>query len=548
METGLNNNESIALHTFVDEKVFGFGTAVDEKIFGIKEIKKLVKNQKKQSKGLDIKWKSKPVFRYITTDENSAVFADDVHLSIRAGTDTVKMYIRFSVVLHCSNAQWKVIHWHGSKPEQVESEKDTWGVENWKEKATELQRLVDERTTDLIEKNRELEIETALERTRTRSLMMQHSDELLNVSKVFNEQLLLLGIDSAFSFVWLPNENKGDHLFWATWMEERDGNKQFHTRAITYPLDMTEPYTATCFVDWQSGIPVLEHYITPEKIDTFFASWTELLEGAERLKPAYFPDGIYYTEAFMKHGCFGIDTRRPLSLQEKDILHRFAIEFERSYTRFLDLQKAETQAREAQMEAALERIRSKITIMQESSELLDIVVAMRSEFVALSHDAGYFWYMRWLPEKYEKVMTSGDGSRIGMVMELPRHIHGNIPLIANWEKSEEPAVVYAMDVEAAVDYVDKMIRLGDFKQVDHNAPTLDDIRHIGGLTFIMARTIHGEIGYSLTGVVPNPPTEDVATLVRFAAVFDLAYRRFEDLKSAEKQIRETQIELALERV
>ena len=93
-----------------------------------------------------------------------------------------------------------------------------------------------------------------------------------------------------------------------------------------------------------------------------------------------------------------------------------------------------------------------------------------------------------------------------------------------------------------------MITLGDFEQVDPNAPTLDDIRHIGGLIFIMARTTHGEIGYSLPGNVSHPPAEGLATLVRFAAVFDLAYRRFEDLKSSEKQIREAQIELALERV
>ena len=131
---------------------------------------------------------------------------------------------------------------------------------------------------------------------------------------------------------------------------------------------------------------------------------------------------------------------------------------------------------------------------------------------------------------------------------LPRHIHGDIKLIDDWEKSDEPTVVFAMDVETAVDYIHKMITLGDFKQVDPNAPTLDDIRHIGGLTFIMARTTHGEIGFSLPGTVPDPPQEDLDTLVRFAGVFDLAYRRFEDLKSAERRNRETQIELALERV
>ncbi|HKL18682.1 MAG TPA: ATP-binding protein [Halalkalibaculum sp.] len=196
----------------------------------------------------------------------------------------------------------------------------------------------------------------------------------------------------------------------------------------------------------------------------------------------------------------------------------------------------------------MERIRAQATAMQESSDLLDIVVTMRTEFVNLGHDAHYFWHMRWLPEIYKKAMTSGDGSRIGMVMTLPRHIHGDIEALAEWEKSNEPTYVLAMDVDTAVDYVDKMITLGDFEQLDPQAPTLDDIRHIGGLTFIMARTTHGEIGYSLPGVVPEPPKDAVDTLVRFAGVFDLAYRRFEDLKKAEAQARENQIELALERV
>lgn len=582
---------------------------------------------------------------------------------------------------------------------------------------------------------REAKIEAALERTRTRSMLMQHSNELDGISRIFHEQLLLLGIDSEFSFVWLPDENKQEHMFWATWVSEVDGVPLYHSRAINYPLDKTEPGTAACYVAWESGEPVIETYVPPGDIVSFFATWEELLRGAERFKPELFPEGIYYTEAYMKHGCFGIDIRRQLTDDEKEIIRRFAIEFERAYTRFLDLQKAEAQAREAQIETALERVRSrsmamqksdelkeviqivyqqfvhlnihiehtgfildykarndynswiadhlgspaniaipyfdavyynlfneakkngldffavnlsfeekntfyrdlfkhlpgfpedskefilskpaltistallddvalyienftgipytdeenvilkrfgkvfqqtytrfldlkkaeaqareaqielslekiraKVTAMKESSDLLDIVVTMRAEFVGLGHEAHYFWHMRWLPDKYEKAMTSGDGTRIGMVMTLPRHIHGDIKLVADWEKSDEPTVVLAMDVETAVDYVNKMITLGDFQQVDPQAPTLDDIRHIGGLTFVMARTTHGEIGYSLPGVVSQPPAEDIATLVRFAGVFDLAYRRFEDLQTSERQNRESQIELALERV
>ena len=208
----------------------------------------------------------------------------------------------------------------------------------------------------------------------------------------------------------------------------------------------------------------------------------------------------------------------------------------------------ELKNRELEVEAALERIRAQVTAMSQSSDLLDIVVTMRTEFVKLGHAAHYFWHMRWLPEKYEKAMTSGDGTRIGFVMQLPRHIHGDIPLLANWEKSKESTVVYTMNVEEAISYVDKMVNLGDFQSIDPQAPTHDDIRHIKGLTFIMARTTHGEIGYSLPGVVKNPPKEDLDILVRFASAFDLAHKRFEDLRKSERQARETKIELGLERV
>jgi len=42
---------------------------------------------------------------------------------------------------------------------------------------------------------------------------------------------------------------------------------------------------------------------------------------------------------------------------------RFGKVFQQTYTRFLDLQKAEAQAREAQIEAALERVRSRTLAM-----------------------------------------------------------------------------------------------------------------------------------------------------------------------------------------
>ncbi|MBY0434759.1 MAG: hypothetical protein K2U26_11670, partial [Cyclobacteriaceae bacterium] len=226
---------------------------------------------------------------------------------------------------------------------------------------------------------RESQIQLALERARAQSMMMQHSKELDDVLRVFHEQVLLLRIPSAFSFLWLPDEEKDRHIFWAAWAE----NNLFKSKAINYPLDRNEPATAQCLVDWKSSEPVVSYQVPPEGVANYFAAWSELISGVDELQPQHFSDGLYYVEAFMKHGCFGVIVKNPLAEDEKQILERLATEFEQTYTRFLDLQKAEAQAREAQIETSLERLRSKTMAMHNSSEVGESVACMFAEFVHL---------------------------------------------------------------------------------------------------------------------------------------------------------------------
>jgi len=183
-------------------------------------------------------------------------------------------------------------------------------------------------------------------------------------------------------------------------------------------------------------------------------------------------------------------------------------------------QELELKNRELEIESALNRIRAEATAMKKSNDLLDVVVTLRTEFIKLGNQAEYFWHMMWLPDKYEKAMTSGDGSKIGMVMELPRDFHSHYEGMSEWENSQEPLMILPLDIEKAVDYVDKMITLGNFQQIDPNAPKVDDIRHIGGITFIMAHTTHGKIGYSRSGVVKDIPKTDLDILKRFDGAFD----------------------------
>src|SRR6056297_2393907 len=191
---------------------------------------------------------------------------------------------------------------------------------------------------------REVQIEAALERARAQSMMMQHSDEIISISNAFHEHLILLGIPSEFSYVWLPDEDNGTHQFWASWSEVNAGKSSLKSKKVTYPMDKSEPYTAACFAAWANPDVIMEEFIPPADVAGFFDVWKELLSGSKKLKADYFPKGIYYSEAYMRYGCLVINIRRKLTSEEKNILKRFSKEFERAYTRFLDLQKAENQA------------------------------------------------------------------------------------------------------------------------------------------------------------------------------------------------------------
>jgi signal transduction histidine kinase/ketosteroid isomerase-like protein len=394
---------------------------------------------------------------------------------------------------------------------------------------------------------REAQIEAALERVRSRSIAMHKSDELKEVIRVVLEQFIQLKIKAEHAGFYIDYKVHDDMHIWLA-------DPKIEPFYAVIPYFNTPTWNS--FLEAKArlfggqGINLHTDLLDFKTKNKFYCSLFKLFSIPEEAKKFYLQcKGLAVSTVLLESVGLYIENfdGTPYTDEENDILIRFGKVFQQAYARFLDLQKAEAQAREAQIEAALERIRSKVTAMQESHELLDIVVAMRHEFVSLGHEAHYFWYMRWLPEKYEKAMTSSDGTRIGMVMELPRRIHGEIPSLAAWEKGDAPTVVHIMNVEETLDYVHKMVEWGDFERVDPNMPTEEDIHHIGGLTYVMARTMHGEIGYSLPGIVPDPPVEDVNTLVRFAGVFDLAYRRFEDLKLAEQRNRQTQIELALER-
>jgi signal transduction histidine kinase/ketosteroid isomerase-like protein len=426
-------------------------------------------------------------------------------------------------------------------------------AESWNllQRATKVFSLAYTRFSDLQmaeTQAREAQIELALERGRTQSMLMQHSDELNNVSNVFHEQLLLLGLPSEFSYVWLPDEAKQTHMFWATWSETKNGKFTSRSKAYTYPLDKTEPYTAACYEMWESEESVFVNRIQPDEVEEFFSTWAELVSEAETLKAELFPDGLYYAEAYMKYGCFGINVRRPLTEEEQQVLQRFSIEFERAYTRFLDLKKAEARTREAQIEAALEKVRSRTMAMRKADELHEVVTVVVERLVDLGVvlDANGVILCTYFQDSRDVLhwIASPDFSFSGSYL-LPYFDH---PIFsAAWESkiNGDDYFSQSFTVEEKNTFFEYAFEYSDYRNFPEEFKqwVFQNDKH--SLSFAWSE--HSAILIpSHTGVLPTK--EDAEILKRFAKVFEQAYVRFMDLQKAETQAKEAMKQAALDRV
>ena len=262
-----------------------------------------------------------------------------------------------------------------------------------------------------------------------------------------------------------------------------------------------------------------------------------------------YPEAVYNTEATNKYGALSIETLDPISDQTKAILKRFSKSFERIYSRFLDLKKAEAQAREAQIEAALERVRAASMAMHTSDGLLGVTHVLREQMAQLDekelesivihlyNDTDTF--EAW----YSYLQQEGDDRKL---------IHDTVDL--NWVSTARMRKDKELYEGSESDYTlvgdHKMLK--EWYQYLHDAGTgVVEFDEEGKM--IVPDTIHYNYSKFSAGalllVTNDEASKHSKRLLRRAAdVFDQAYTRYLDLQKAEQQARKAQVEVALERV
>ncbi|MBK6373433.1 MAG: hypothetical protein IPF67_09645 [Saprospiraceae bacterium] len=222
--------------------------------------------------------------------------------------------------------------------------------------------------------------------------------------------------------------------------------------------------------------------------------------------------------------------------------------FEQAYTRFLDLQKAEAQAREAQIEAALEKVRSTSLAMHKSDELKDVILEVLKKLQDLgiameSRATAIFTYEKESKDYYQWVASPEYKTIINFLTPYIDHpVQNDI-----WKARQTGTDFYAKSY--TVQEKNSLFRYFFELPALKNMPQAEKEKALGYKYYDVAIAFEKNSAVVLVSHSGKQLTEsESAILRRFAKVFEQSYIRFLDLQKAEAQAREAEIELALERV
>ncbi|MBL7871265.1 MAG: nuclear transport factor 2 family protein, partial [Cyclobacteriaceae bacterium] len=481
-------------------------------------------------------------------DSESAVVREESDLYVLIGRNwSFYGHARISCIVKYIDGGWKALHQHASFPDHRTEEGQQLASEKIEKENLELRDAVKRRTVELEHKNRELAIEAAMEKVRARSLAMQKPEELTEVAEVLRKEMGALGVEELeTSSIYIVNENETTECWYAI-KDVRGNNKKLVTDHMT--LHLVETWVGRemqkFYRSKQTRTSILMRGKNRKEWINYCADKSSVLQG---YYGGEIPERTYHLLKF-SNGFMGAASPGEISPESWDLLQRATTVFSFAYKRFSDLQKAEAQAKEAKIEAALERIRARALAMHKSEEFMEVAKVMREQM-------GYLGQPELETSAVHLYDEDADNIFSWRAFRLSSKTKGNISF--GFFKIPKTSCAIAKEFvqkfkSKAKDYT---IEVGGAKQVEwykilfRLAPEVRDAMIKSGTTK-EKRYYHFSkfTGGALLMVTSKAPANDAIELQkRSSQVFDLAYRRFKDLQKAEAQAKEAQIQLALERV
>ncbi|MFI5185332.1 MAG: sensor histidine kinase, partial [Chitinophagales bacterium] len=333
--------------------------------------------------------------------------------------------------------------------------------------------------------------------------------------------------------------------------KERDDMHIWLADKHAVPFQVTIPYFDCAH--WNSfneakekGLDFFANHLSFEEKNKFYQDLFQLIPGVpeESLEYYFSCPGLAISTVLLENVGLYIENFSgiPYTDEENATLMRFGKVFQQTYTRFLDLQNAETQAREAKVEASLERVRSKTIAMHNSDDVGETVATMFGEFINLGIYTNRCGILIFNDEHVAEVWTarSTPGGNAKLITgKLDLDAHKMLRSIYDAWKAKQKFYQY--------DLLDKDLKLY-YTAINNSRfyPTQFD------LNALPSKEFHSDFFFAdgaLFSFTNEPLLDEYATIFkRFAGVFGQTYRRYLDLQRAEAQAREAKIEAALEKV
>jgi signal transduction histidine kinase/tetratricopeptide (TPR) repeat protein len=376
-------------------------------------------------------------------------------------------------------------------------------------------------------RNRDLEIETALERVRTRAMAMQSSEDVgICVATMFAE-LDKLGVKNIRCGIAVLHPSQTMEVW--SFNTSEDGK----TRHGTGLHDVNaHPLWQSLYQGWEQKMESAHYFLQGQDRINYFRVVTnnpnyKLSDAVielpdQHFQAYYFPEGAIWT--FSLH---------PHSDKDKQILKKITAVFSLTFRRYQDLKTAEAQTREARIEVALERVRSRTMAMHHSNELTETasVLFQQLKDIGLSFWASGFCIYR-TDDRSLLESWMNNGSTGGF---LP-------PMLIPFEEDTGHRNIYEASLRGELTYVQKIE--GDELANHYNwmmsipsAKAIFEQLDKSGIASPMVQWKYAALfkqGYLLI-ISAQPQTVAVGVIKRFAVVFEQAYTRFLDLQKAEAQ-------------
>ncbi len=396
------------------------------------------------------------------------------------------------------------------------------------EKIELLEKLLQEKSAATEKFQREVQIELALERVRARTMAMQKSEELAEAAKLLFQQVQALGLPvlSCGYNIWQSGET-----VCTGWMSDSSGSI-----SPPFRIPLTESPT---FIRFRESKKKGEHFYAEEVSgEALTAQYRYLLSLpnfksiAEGFQKAGFALPAYQVNNVVNfsHGNLIFITDQPAPAAW-DIFKRFGKVFEQTYTRFLDLQKAEAQAREAQIELGLERVRARAMAMQGSAELSNLIETVYAELTRLdislnrcvimifdSETLGATW---WMADE------AGAFTQKGLYLQYHEH-PPHLAYLKAWQERREKWQ-YILEGKEKKDWDEYIFSETELRQLpDFIVANMKAVEK----AYISAS--FNNFGCLTIGSLQPITEESSDILLRFSKVFDSTYTRFNDLKKASR--------------